>query len=165
MGNGNFGGETLQNGYHLLRKHRAFDLAYPKSPRIGPVLEEEVLISLRKQKPARLSLLLANINALPAGYHRYRGLLIATKSLSSLWSLETSFGYSGYYHLQDNLEPVFRDGVDYGILVRWKVEEKTVLAFWVYANAYRNDQTIPGVSLTFGSLDTQGLLTGTVLFP
>ncbi|MDP8207715.1 MAG: hypothetical protein P9L92_13695 [Candidatus Electryonea clarkiae] len=165
MGNGNFGGESIQNGYHFIRSHRIIDLPYPESRRIGPMFEEQAVFNIWETNSNSFYLCLKNFNALPAGYHRYRGMFLASSQISPAITCEATFGYSGFYLLHDSLQPVFQNGIEYGILFRWELRERVTISAWAYANAYRNDQSIPGISLTFGSIDNSDLLTGMALFP
>lgn len=150
MGNGNFGGEFLQNTYHALGNHPDLQLDYPDDTRMGHLLEAS--IAYRKATPAGVSLEFgfSTLDAPAAGYHRVRGTLVAGGSLASRLSWECSLGVSRLHHLATNIATSLQSGFDYGVLLEFRPTPSLGLSCWMMPNQFRKDQTSVGVSLTFG---------------
>lgn len=165
MGNGNFGGASIQNAYHRLRHHRELKLAYPVRNRFGPSLGVEIRGMIQEMQRSSVSARFSSLSGFTAGYHRYRSLFVYSHQLSTGIQAEAVSGYSGYVSLHESLEPVFEAGVTYGAAFTWSIHRNLILSGWIYANLYRRDQTIPGVSITFGAPAGEGLLSSIGIFP
>lgn len=147
MASGNFGGAGLQNGWHALRRHSIVDLRYPAAPRVGPLLGGELAWAPVPSLPFRPSLHLRSSHAPTVGYHRHDMHLSGGGEPASGWRVDTVAGYTAYNNLHASFAPAFQSGWTYGVAVGVSPWSNATITAWWLANLYRNDQSVPGISL------------------
>jgi len=141
LGNDNFGGEFLQNGYHSMTGIRKLELPYLRDTGIGPTIYTDMKTNLytdgRKLLVAALS-------------HSYRHTLLPSFGKAGLefcfdtnpsgrksrYGLRLYTGYLEHYDKKKYLREMFDDGILSGAMVSHGVPEKYHVSIFITFNQY-----------------------------
>jgi hypothetical protein len=153
---GNFAGEAIQNGYHNTFGYEEVNLGYIGENNIG-------LVGLLKFKPIfyenekwLLNGFLINSVRSGVGPSNYRlGLELSVEQRLGMGlhplEIQGQVGFIDYYHLEDYLEPHFKEGICAGVLVSSKLFNSARFNCWITSNQYGLNQPHFGFSLTIGN--------------
>jgi len=153
---GNFAGENIQNSYHSTFGYDEVNLGYIEENNIG-------LVGLLKFKPIfykndkwLLDGFVINSVRTGVGPSNYRlGLEVALdQKLGKILppvEIQGQVGFIDYYHLEDYLEPHFKEGISAGVLVSSKLFDNARFNCWLTTNQYGLHQPHFGISFTFGN--------------
>ncbi len=152
---GNYGGKSIQNGYHSLRGHLSLEPVYPSFSASGPMLiftfESRPYLNL----PLSPAFFIQTVNGFIVNYHNMKSGITGQfkpfkETLESKLSTSAIVFYSHYIGLNRYLTPVFDSGIRYGGTLRYELKKLVSISIWTISNQYRNDQAYVGVMLSLG---------------
>lgn len=161
---GRTGGQALQNGYHRLFGVATVELDYPGTTRVGLLLAERLAWPLAGSRPEFAVLELHNLDT-GTGFHRARILLRSRLRPLPTLHAEAYAGVVRYHHLDPALAHAFRGGREFGLLLDWQALPHWQVDAWLLADAYRRDQSSPGLSIGWHTAADPGSVLSRVLLP
>ena len=155
---GDLGGQSLQNGYHGLSGNALLDLEYPTHRHWGGLFTQRLDWIALKGAGSRAGILAAHCES-GAGFHRASLLAHGDWMPATRWRLEAGAGVVRHHHLASELQHAFQSGPMGALLGHWSPASRLELSIFVLVRNTRQDQSVPGVSLTWGrnALASRGL--------
>lgn len=151
--NGDFGGCSIQNGYHEAFGYQKVNLPYSVKSRLGGIV-------LLRYKPVLLKLEHCRLGGYVSNY--LRTAIIPSNSRAGLEfnavqdlrdvivHFQSIAGYTGYYGGTKPLSSLFENGFTWGILVSGGIKGSCGAAAWYSNNQYGLRKYQFGISLIFG---------------
>lgn len=170
VANGNFGGASMQNWYHKQQGFYILDLRYPDSMGFGPFMTTGFKKEVTFDNWVTLDASVINSlkhNAVPSNFRTGISLDIhkAINEDSFLFQFRLITGYTRYYKIRYQLNPIFGKGVYTGLLFGFGFSDYLLISLWTTNNQYGNRQPQYGVIFTFKPKSKINDFFDSVLFP
>ncbi|MCE5252143.1 hypothetical protein LLG96_18230 [bacterium] len=155
IASGNFGGETLQNGYHRISGTTHLSLPYAEKDRRGIIGLARYHHSLWRTNAMRFNGYVSNSLRTSVGPCNVRTGLemhVVTRPLKRAYVLhvQAQAGYFHYYRTGRYMSPLFREGFMWGMLFSGGRAGKYNIGLWFTDNQYGLDQPHFGISMIIG---------------
>ena len=155
IANGNFGGKTIQNGYHKLVNINQVELPYVEKEETGFIALLRYEPVLWRSEHIRFKGYAANSYRSAAGPSKLSTGLILNVTKRPIRKtyvlyLQTGTGYINYYHSGKYISPLFDNGLIWGVLLSGGNTGKYCVAVWITGNQYGLEQPHYGISFSFG---------------
>ncbi|MBZ0264303.1 hypothetical protein K8I28_06510 [bacterium] len=148
LGMGNLGGASIQNSYHKTRSHSVVALHYPEKTSVGITIETHTNLPLVSPSRNQVFLQANTFNTFGTGYNHAKLATIYCGEFGH-FIVKTSLGYKLFYELDSQLNRAFQNGIEYRLDLGYSFNSSWRISAWLHANAYRNDQSAQGFTLTW----------------
>ena len=159
LSNNNYGGETLQNGYHSLTGIRQVKLPYLKDNRTGITIftniKTNIFLDTSQKLKASIShsyrnVILPNVGKIGIEYSMKKTM----KSRPGIFAYQIYAGYLNFYKSEKYFKSMFDDGIMTGFMISYGVAGKYQLSTYLTTNQYGLKQPHFGVSFVWNWLES-----------